>query len=271
MPLPQTGDLQWADPMNGYLTDLKNEADITSSDLGDHLVASDPHGSLTPASANATSQITAHSTASDPHGDRADTTNRILAHAQQQDAHGDRADATGKLNAHISASDPHGTRAFVDSMIVPSTITGNGLGWVFTQNPTTGSVATPQTWQENSGSTNCFVQLQVPASGKLVLAFGFAGWNTYTSGSITAAYIQCAPALTYLTYVPGSVDLPPQSSNAVYVAGPGTPTTSVWRIIAFSGLKPGPIQIELWYYSQGGDSTTTRFENQWILATPIPI
>lgn len=268
MPLPNDGDLQWADPMNGYITALQSEADITSSDVADHEVAVDPHGSFAPASANAAAQVSTHSAAGDPHGDRLDASNQLLAHAQQRDVHGDRADATTQVNAHVSAGDPHGDRAFVDSLVVPSSVNGTGLAPVYKSVTTVGNVPTPAVWQENSGSANCFVQLQVPLSGKLLVAFGFAGRNTDTSGTITASYLRCAPYLSYITNVPGSSDTPPSMANSVHVAGTGT--NSVWRIILFSGLVPGPVQIELQFYSQSGDDQTTLFENQWILATPIP-
>lgn len=88
-------------------------------------VGADPAGAAATAQSNAatftTTAIGTHSAAVDPHGDRAYTDSELADHVADVDPHGDRAYADDAITDHSAAVDPHGDRAYADTEIANAT------------------------------------------------------------------------------------------------------------------------------------------------------
>lgn len=249
MALPQAGDQPWADTLNGYLTDLKNEADATQANMAGHESASDPHGVLPKAATDAAAKVSAHTAASDPHGDRTNTVTQISTHAAANDPHGDRGFTITQVNTHANAQDPHGDRAYAASVLALP-------GAVYASLAATSDVnASGTPWGDPTKVLSATVI--VPSSGNLKISFGFTGYNKNTS----ASFIRLTPVLS------GANVKAADSSICCYSAADGDKSPA--RIVLLTGLNPGTTTVKLQGNLSSGDASTSSLFNQWMYLEPV--
>ncbi|WP_433415010.1 hypothetical protein ACQP1V_36205 [Microtetraspora malaysiensis] len=109
------------------------------------------------------------------------------------------------------------------------------------------------------------VVVVVPTSGRLLVSWGFRGYNNQT----TASTVRLAPAMSGANTVTPS---PGDSGGATVVIGSTTATTPIPADMTrlFEGLAPGTTTVALQAYISSGTSATNKINDSWLRVEPLP-
>lgn len=109
------------------------------------------------------------------------------------------------------------------------------------------------------------VTVSVPASGRLLITWGFRGYNNATTGST----LRLAPLMSGAnTFTP----VPGDSATATVVIGSTTATNPIPASMTrlFDGLNAGTTTVALRGYISSGSSSTNAVVDSWLLVQPLP-
>ncbi|MFF4777513.1 hypothetical protein ACFY05_32120 [Microtetraspora fusca] len=108
------------------------------------------------------------------------------------------------------------------------------------------------------------LNVTVPASGKLLISWGFSGWNSNSADST----LRVAPQIS------GANTVPPSTGYSACVAGPAvanslTPSQSASRTKLYTGLTAGPTTVKLMGRLSSGTTATHQITDSWLCVQPV--